>query len=145
MKRIVCGIIAAIVISTGCASNPAVPKEVRLRQDVLTAIDALQVLAKSVEVGVETKPPVLTNAQANVVWDIEIAAVKTLKATNGNAWAVLKVALEQMEALPFAERLKPYVGVARLVLAALTPVPVARVSLHYPHMTAFAYNAAGAF
>lgn len=120
-------IVIALVLSSGCASR-SLPREVRLKQDVLTAIGALEVLAKSVEAATDAK--VLTNAQANFVWDIELAAIRTLKATNGNAWAVLRVALEQMEQLPFAERIRPYVGVAKLTLAAIAPpTPVAQKQL----------------
>lgn len=123
MKRVLVALLC--VVAFGCASNPA-PREVQLRQAVLTAIDALQVLASGVEAAVKSSPPLLTNAQANQVWDIEIAAVKVLKATNSNAYDILRVALEQMELLLFAQTLRPYLSVARLTLAALMPPKTAR-------------------
>lgn len=114
-------IVLLAVSVIGCATNPAVPRSVQLRQDVLTAIDSLEVLAKGVEAAVETTPPLLTNNQANDVWDIEKAAVRILKATNQNAYAVLSQTLIELEKLPFAEKIRPYLSVARLSLAALSP------------------------
>lgn len=119
-RLIVSGLCLMIV---GCASNPAAPRSVQLRQEVLTAVDALEVLAKGINAAVEARPPLLTNNQANDVWDIETAAIRILKATNQNAYAVLAQALTEIEKLPFAEKLRPYLGVARLTLAALTPPP----------------------
>lgn len=113
-------LLALVLLATfGCASNPAVPRAVQLRKDVLTAIDALEVLARSVEAGVNAK--LLTNNQANDVWDIEKAAINILRITNQNAYAVLAQALVEIEKLPVAEKVRPYISVARITLAALSP------------------------
>jgi hypothetical protein len=116
-------LVPLILALSACATNPAVPRAVQLRQEVLTAIDALEVLAKGIEAAVEAKPPLLTNNQANDVWDVEKAAVRILKATNQNAYAVLAQVLVELEKLPFAEKIRPYISVARLSLAALSPPP----------------------
>jgi|SRR6185295_2290265 len=119
-------VVIAITSITGCAANPAV-RTVQLRQEVLTAIDALEILAKGINAGVEARPPLLTTNQANDVWDIETAAIRILKATNQNAYAVLAQALAEMEKLPFAEKIRSYISIARLTLAALSP-PSQRVA-----------------
>jgi starvation-inducible outer membrane lipoprotein len=130
VKQMVMGAVIAFVL-TGCATNPSVPRAVQLRQDVITAIDAMDVLARGVEAAVNAK--VLTANQANDVWDIEKAAIRVLKATNQNAYAVLAQALVELEKLPFAEKIRPYISVARLSLAALSPPPQ-RVAMLAPRL-----------
>ena len=88
---------------------------------MITAIDALGVLAKGIEGAAEAKPPVITIDQAHDALDMVRAGVTVLGTTPQGAYAVLRTTIDQLALLPFGAKIKPYLDVARITLAALAP------------------------
>lgn len=127
VRLALCSLLTSTILIGGCASNPAVPKDVQVKQDVALAIDALGVFAKGVEALADATPPVITREQAFVALDIDRAAVLVLRNANLGAYAVLKEVLDQVGKLPFADKIRKYIDIARITLAALTPAPIAHV------------------
>ena len=111
----------ALLATFGCGGNKNTPPDVQVQLRAKAAIDGLGVLAKGIEGAAEAKPPVITIDQAHDALDLVRAAVTVLGTTPYGAYAVFKATLEQLEKLPFGVRLKPYLDVARITLAALAP------------------------
>jgi predicted proteasome-type protease len=106
--------VLAVFVGVACASNPSRPADVRHAQEVLTSVRVAGVLAKGIEASADAK--LITVPEAHQALDIVKAAVKTLKASNGGAFATMEEALTQIGKLPFASKIQRYLEAARLGL-----------------------------
>lgn len=105
------------LIVSACASHSTAPLNIRLRQDVLQVIDGLTLLAKGIEATAEAK--VITTAEAHDALDVIAAAISVLRRVNAGAYDVLSKTLMQIERMSWSARIRKYLDLAKILLAAL--------------------------